>query len=136
MRVAVQSDRIARPAGPFSAAVRYQGLIYVSGQVGQHPVTGNLISGGVVEQTERALENIRLILEAAGRSLQDVLRVGIYLTHIQDFAAVNQVYATRFLPPFPARTTSAVAALPLGALVEIDAVAADLPPPASTGDAR
>jgi 2-iminobutanoate/2-iminopropanoate deaminase len=125
MRVAVQSEQIARPVGPFSPAVRCQGFIYVSGQVGQNPITGRVIAGGVAEQTARALDNLRAILGAAGRGLQDVVRVGVYLMDMQDFAAMNNVYATYFEEPFPARTTIGVTALPLGARVEIDVVATD-----------
>ncbi|MGO9063859.1 MAG: Rid family detoxifying hydrolase [Myxococcaceae bacterium] len=134
MRVAVQSHRVAAPVGPFSAAVRFQGALYVSGQVAQDPSTGDLILRAVPEQTARGLENIRAILEAAGRSLDDVVRVEIYLTDIKDFAAMNKVYATYFAEPYPARTTIAVKALPLGAVVEIDVVAADDRAPA-TGSA-
>ncbi len=125
MRVVVQSDQVAKPVGPFSPAVRSQAVLYVSGQVAQEPLTGRLIAGGVAEQTARALENVRAILEAAGLALDDVVRVGVYLTDLKDFAAMNQVYARYFQEPFPARTTIAVKELPLGAAVEIDVVAAD-----------
>jgi 2-iminobutanoate/2-iminopropanoate deaminase len=124
VRIPVLSDQLAKPVGPFSLAVRGTNAIYLSGQVGQDPVTGRLVAGGVREQTVRALENIRTILEAAGRSLDDVLRVGIFLTDMKDFAVVNEIYATYFVAPYPARTTVAVSALPLGAAVEIEAVAA------------
>jgi 2-iminobutanoate/2-iminopropanoate deaminase len=127
----VQRERIARPVGPFSPAARYQPVVYVSVHVGEDPLRGRLISRGVVEQTERALEKIRAVLEAAGGSLQDVLGVGICLTHMEDFAAVNQAYATHFAHPFSAGTTIAVADLPLGTIVEIAAVAADSSCPAN-----
>jgi len=104
--------------------VRGANVVYLSGQVGQDPATGRLVEGGVGEQAARALENIRIILDAAGRSLDDVMRVGIFLTDIRDFATVNETYARYFTAPFPARTTVAVAALPLGAAVEIEVVAA------------
>ncbi|MGO8968474.1 MAG: Rid family hydrolase [Myxococcaceae bacterium] len=99
MRVAVQSHRVAAPVGPFSAAVRFQGALYVSGQVAQDPSTGDLILRGVPEQTARALENIRAILEAAGRSLDDVVRVGIYLTDIKVVAADDRAPATGSAAP-------------------------------------
>ena len=124
MRDAITSDKIARPVGPFSPAVRGENVIYLSGQVGQEPVTGKMIDGGVGEQAARALENVKVVLEAAGRSMGDVLRVGIFLVDMTDFAVVNDVYARYFAAPYPARTTVAVAALPLGALVEIEVIAA------------
>jgi 2-iminobutanoate/2-iminopropanoate deaminase len=124
MRTAIQSDQLTKPVGPFSPAVRSHDAIYVSGQVGQDPATGRVIAGGVAEQTARALDNVRLVLEAGGHSLDDVVRVGVYLTDMKDFAAMNEVYARYFRAPFPARTTIGVAALPLGAAVEVDVVAA------------
>jgi 2-iminobutanoate/2-iminopropanoate deaminase len=123
VRDAVTSDKIARPVGPFSPAVRGENVIYLSGQVGQDPATGKVIDGGVGAQAARALENVKAVLEAAGRSMDDVLRVGIFLVDMKDFAVVNDVYARYFAAPYPARTTVAVAALPLGALVEIEVVA-------------
>jgi len=122
---AVFSSKLAPTAGPFSAAVRSNGFIYLSGQIGQDPATGKLVVGGVPEQTERILANLALVLEAAGKSFSDVVRAGVYLTDMASFAAMNAVYATHFEPPFPARTTIGVAALPLGALVEIDLVVQD-----------
>ncbi|MGO9828568.1 MAG: Rid family detoxifying hydrolase [Myxococcaceae bacterium] len=136
MRVVVHSDQIAKPVGPFSPAVRIRGVLYVSGQVAQEPLTGRLISGGVAEQTARALENVRAILEAAGLALDDVVRVGVYLTDLKDFTAMNNVYASYFQEPFPARTTIAVKELPLGAAVEIDVVAADDGPLTSASGGR
>jgi 2-iminobutanoate/2-iminopropanoate deaminase len=123
MRVAIHSDQLAKPVGPFSPAVRGDGILFVSGQVAQDPVTGRLAAGGVAEQTARALDNVRVLLEAAGHTLDDVLRVGVYLTDMKDFAAMNDVYGRYFRAPFPARTTIGVASLPLGAVVEIDVVA-------------
>jgi 2-iminobutanoate/2-iminopropanoate deaminase len=93
--------------------------------VAQDAATGGLIAGGITEQTEGALRNLRSILAAAGRTLSDVVRVGVYLRDMKDFTAMNGVYARYFDAPFPARTTVGVSELPLGALVEIDAVAAD-----------
>jgi 2-iminobutanoate/2-iminopropanoate deaminase len=123
VRDAITSDKVARPVGPFSPAVRGEHVIYLSGQVGQDPATGKLIDGGVAEQAARTLENVKAVLEAAGRSMDDVLRVGIFLADMKDFAVVNEVYARYFTAPYPARTTVAVAALPLGAAVEIEVVA-------------
>ena len=117
------SDRIGPPVGPFSHAVRGGESIYLSGQVGHDPATGRLAEGGVAAQTEQALRNLAAVLEAAGRTLDDVVRVGVYLADMGDFAAMNEVYARTFEPPYPARTTIGVAALPLGAAVEIDCIA-------------
>ena len=122
-RRAITSDRIAPTAGPFSPAIQAGGTVYLSGQVGQDPITGHLVEGGVTRQMEQALMNARSVLAAAGRSLADVVRVGIYLTDMGDFQAINAVYARHFEAPYPARTTVTVAALPLGAAVEVDLVA-------------
>jgi len=124
---AVVSQKLAPPAGPFSAAVRSNGIIYVSGQIGQDPATGKLVEGGVTEQTERIFANLALVLEAAGKSFADVVRAGVYLTDITSFSSMNTVYAKHFDQPYPARTTIGVAALPLGAIVEIDLVVQDTP---------
>jgi 2-iminobutanoate/2-iminopropanoate deaminase len=121
-RNAITSDTLPPSPGPFSAGVRGGGLIYLSGQIGTDPETDRL-AGGVAEQTEQALHNLAAILEAAGRTLDDVVRVGVYLTDMANFAAMNEVYARHFSAPYPARTTIGVAALPLGAAVEIDLVA-------------
>lgn len=123
MRDAIQGER--SPGLPFSAGVRGPGVIYLSGQVGLDPTTGRLISGDVAAQTARTLENIRALLESIGSSLDDVLRVGIYLTGMESFAAMNEVYARYFRQPFPARTTVAVRELPMGAAVEIEMTVAD-----------
>jgi 2-iminobutanoate/2-iminopropanoate deaminase len=123
MRDAIQGER--PQALPFSAGVRGPGVIYLSGQVAQDPSTGRLIDGDVAAQTARTLENIRSLLETIGSSLDEVLRVGVYLTSMQSFAAMNEVYARYFRQPFPARTTVAVRELPLGAAVEIEMIVAD-----------
>ena len=117
------SDRIGPPVGPFSHAVRGGEGIFLSGQVGHDPAPGRLAEGGVAAQTEQALRNLAAVLEAAGRTLDDVVRVGVYLADMGDFAAMNEVYARWFEKPYPARTTIGVAALPLGAAVEIDCIA-------------
>jgi 2-iminobutanoate/2-iminopropanoate deaminase len=122
-REAFMSDRTAPSVGPFSPAVRGGEAIYLSGQVGQDPATGRLVEGGVAAQAEQALRNLAAVLEAAGRTLDDAVRVGVYLADMGDFAAMNEVYARHFAAPYPARTTIGVAALPLGAVVEIDLVA-------------
>ena len=122
-RSAVTSDRIAPPVGPFSPAIRVGDTVYLSGQVAQDPATGRLIDADVTRQTEQILTNIEAVLQAAGLSVQDVVKVGVFLTDMGDFQAMNAVYARWFKAPYPARTTVAVVALPLGALVEIDLLA-------------
>jgi 2-iminobutanoate/2-iminopropanoate deaminase len=121
-KTTITSPELAPPAGPFSQAVDAGGFIYVSGQVGQDPTTGRLVAGGIAAETERVLQNLSAVLKAAGKSFDDVVRAGVFLTSISDFGAVNGVYAKHFRQPFPARTTIAVAALPLGACVEMDLV--------------
>jgi 2-iminobutanoate/2-iminopropanoate deaminase len=121
----ITSDRLAKPVGPFSPAVRDGARVYTSGQVAQDPATGKLIEGGVVPQTEQIFRNLAAILSAANKSFADVVKVNVYLTDIRDFAAMNEVYAKHFVAPYPARTTVAVAALPLSAAVEIEMIAGE-----------
>jgi len=121
-KTAITSPEIAPPVGPFSQAVKIDGLLFFSGQVAQDPATGRVVEGGVVAETERIFQNLSAILKAAGRSFDDVVRAGVYLTNMSDFAAMNGIYARQFSQPFPARTTIGAAALPLGASVEIDLV--------------
>lgn len=123
MKVAIIAEHLAAPAGPFSPAIRIGEALYLSGQVAQDPVTGALVPGDVTRQAEQIFRNIQEVLEAAGKTFADVVRVGVYLTDIRDFQAMNAVYARHFAAPYPARTTVAVAALPLGAAVEIDLIA-------------
>ena len=118
----VTSPELAPPAGPFSQAVEVGGFLYFSGQVGQDPVTGKVVEGGIVAETECIFRNLSAVLKAAGKSFDDVARAGVYLTSMSDFVVMNDIYAKYFSKPFPARTTIAVAALPLGACVEIDLV--------------
>jgi len=121
-KTAITSPELAPPVGPFSQAIEAGGCIYFSGQVGQDPTTGKLVAGGISAETERVFQNLSAVLKAAGKSFDDVARVGVFLTNMSDFAALNGVYARHFRQPFPARTTIGVAALPLGACVEIDFV--------------
>ena len=123
-KTAIVSKTLAPPVGPFSQGIRLNGLLYLSGQVGQDPATGKLVPGGIRAETEQVLRNLAAVLEAAGKTFTDVVRVGVFLTDIGDFSAMNAVYEKQFIQPYPARTTIAVAALPLGARVEIDLVAA------------
>lgn len=122
-REPITCQEIAQPVGPFSPAVRAGEFLFLSGQVGQDPATGKLITGDVSAQAEQIFRNLGVLLHAAGRTFADVARVGVYLTNMADFPALNAVYGRHFDAPYPARTTIAVAALPLGASVEIDLVA-------------
>ena len=118
----IASPELTPPVGPFSQAIKADGFFYVSGQVGQDPATGKVVEGGIVAETERVFLNLSAVLKAAGKSFDDVVRAGVFLTNMSDFATMNGIYARHFSQPFPARTTIAVAALPLGAFVEIDLV--------------
>lgn len=121
-KTAVVSPELAPPVGPFSQAIEVDGFLYLSGQVGQDPATGKLVTGGVAVETERVFLNIAAVLRAADKSFDDVVRVGVFLTRMEDFQTMNSIYAKNFRQPFPARTTVGVAALPLGACVEIDVI--------------
>jgi 2-iminobutanoate/2-iminopropanoate deaminase len=112
--------------GPYAQAVRVGDFIYTSGQVALDPATGNLVDGGIVEQTERVCENLRAVLNAVSLTLTDVVKTTVFLQDLGDFAAMNEVYARHFAPENyvpPARSTVQVAALPKGARVEIECVA-------------
>jgi 2-iminobutanoate/2-iminopropanoate deaminase len=119
---AITSPELAPPVGPFSQAIEAGGFLYLSGQVAQDPATGKVVEGGIVAETERVFQNLSAVLKAAGKSFDDVVRAGVFLTSMSDFVAMNGIYAKYFTQPFPARTTIAAAALPLGACVEIDLV--------------
>jgi 2-iminobutanoate/2-iminopropanoate deaminase len=121
-KTAITSPELSPPVGPFSQAIEVGGFLYLSGQVAQDPATGKVVDGDIVAQTERVFQNLAAVLKAAGKSFDDVVRAGVYLTSMSDFGAMNGIYAKHLSQPFPARTTIAVAALPLGACVEIDLV--------------
>jgi 2-iminobutanoate/2-iminopropanoate deaminase len=124
MTVRAQVHTTAAPAaiGAYSQAIRVGGFVFTSGQVGAEPSDGAL-ADGVAAQADRALRNLAAVLEEAGSSLERVVKTTIFLTDIGDFQAVNEVYASHLSPPFPARSTIAVKALPKGALVEIEMLA-------------
>ena len=123
MRTAVQTSAAPAAIGPYSQAIRSGDLVITAGQVGIDPGSGEIVEGGAADQTERALRNLTAILDAAGTSPERVIKTTIFLADMADFATVNEVYARHFSPPFPARSTVAVAGLPKGALVEIEAIA-------------
>ena len=122
-REIITTDRIAPSVGPFSAAVRAGDLIFLSGQVALDPATGKLVAGAIGAQTEQIFTNISAVLEAAGKSFDNVMKTTVYLADMKDFGAMNTVYARYFQTPYPARTTIQAAGLPLGAAVEIEVVA-------------
>jgi 2-iminobutanoate/2-iminopropanoate deaminase len=122
-REIITTDRIAPSVGPFSAAVRAGDLLFLSGQVALDPATGKLVTGDIGAQTEQIFANISAVLEAAGKSFDEVMKTTVYLADMRDFSAMNTVYARYFQTPYPARTTIQAAGLPLGAAVEIEVVA-------------
>lgn len=119
-RQAIVTNKVAPAIGPFSIGVRAGGFVFLSGQVALDPVSGKLIAGDVSAQTEQVFRNIGAVLEASGKSFADVVKTAVFLADMKDFAAMNAIYARHFEAPFPARTTIAVAGLPLGAAVEIE----------------
>lgn len=121
----VVTDRAPRPldGAPYSQAIASRGLVFCSGQVPLDPTTQRLVDGGVTEQTERVLDNLQGVLEAAGSSLADVVKTTVFMTDLGDFAQMNEVYARYFTDQPPARSTFQVAALPAGASVEIECIA-------------
>ena len=109
----------AAAVGPYSHAVEANGLVFLSGQTPLDPTTGKLVTGSIGEQTAQCFRNLFRVLEAAELTPGDVVNVQVYLTDMNNFAAMNEVYATQFAKPYPARTTIGVASLPMGAQVEI-----------------
>jgi 2-iminobutanoate/2-iminopropanoate deaminase len=123
-RETVHAEGAPPAAGPYSHAVISNGLIFLSGQTPIDPATGQLVEGSIGDQTRRCLDNLAVVAAAAGAQLSDAVRVGIYVTDISTFKDVNEAYGTYFESDPPARSTIGVAALPLGAHVEIDMVLA------------
>ena len=122
-RMAVSTDKAPAAAGAYSQAIIAGDLVFTAGQIGMDPVTGKFVDGGFAEQACRVLENLQAIIEAAGSSMSQVVKVTCFLADINDFVALNEVYSAFFEQPFPARSAFQVAHLPLGALIEIEAVA-------------
>ena len=123
MRYLVESSEAPKAIGPYSQAIKANGFVFVSGQIALDPASGTLVGGDVAAQTERVLQNLQAILEAAGSDLDRVVKATVYLRSMADFAAMNEVYAKYFKGEPPARATVAVAGLPKDALVEIDVIA-------------
>jgi len=123
MREVIATNEGPKAIGPYSQAVRANGLVFLSGQIALDPATQQLISGDVAVQTERVLQNLAGILKAAGSSLQQVVKTTVFLKNMSDFAAMNEVYGRYFTEAPPARSTVEVARLPKDVLVEIDVIA-------------
>jgi 2-iminobutanoate/2-iminopropanoate deaminase len=122
-RRTIQTPAAPKAVGPYSQAVRSGGFVFLSGQIPLDPATGDLVTGSIEDQAHRVMTNLSAVLDAAGTSFSRVVKATIYLTNLSDFSAVNAVYGSYFPSDPPARSTVQVAALPLGASVEIDLVA-------------
>jgi 2-iminobutanoate/2-iminopropanoate deaminase len=120
---AIHTSNAPAAIGPYSQAIEVNGFIFASGQIPIDPETGKLVSGGIREQTRQALTNAGNILKEAGTSLNRVVKTTVYLDSMDDFSAMNEVYAGFFTDPFPARSAVAVKKLPMGALVELEVLA-------------
>jgi reactive intermediate/imine deaminase len=123
-RQPVITDQAPAAIGPYSQAVRSGSLLFLSGQIPLDPATGQLVEGDIATQARRVFDNLRAVCDAAGAGLDRVVRVGIYVVDLADFAAVNAVMADYFDAPYPARSTIEVSGLPRGARVEVDAIVA------------
>lgn len=121
-RSIIATDRAPAAIGPYSQGVRAGNTVYFSGQIPLDPGSGTLVEGDIATQTRRVFDNLTAVCAAAGGSLADIVRVGIYVTDLANFATVNAVMAEYFAPPYPARSTIEVAGLPKGAEVEVDAI--------------
>jgi 2-iminobutanoate/2-iminopropanoate deaminase len=122
-REVVQTEAAPKAIGPYEQGIRSGGFVFTSGQIALDPKTGQLIEGGITQQTEQVLKNLKSILEAAGSSLDRVVKATVFLKNMSDFQAMNEVYARYLRGAKPARSTAAVAELPKSALVEIDLIA-------------
>ena len=123
MREVIATEQAPQAIGPYSQAIRAQGLIFTSGQIALDPATAQIVAGDVSAQTDRVLKNLAAILQASGSSLEKVLRCTVFLKNMGDFAAMNEVYGRYFQQEPPARSTVEVARLPKDVLIEIDVIA-------------
>ncbi|MBK8617273.1 MAG: RidA family protein [Anaerolineales bacterium] len=121
-RTVVHTDKAPKAIGPYSQAIRTETMIYTAGQTGLDPATGELVAGGVEAQTRQVLTNLKYVIEAAGSSIGNVVKTTVFLTDMSDFPKMNAIYAEFFGENPPARSTVAVAGLPKGGVVEIEAV--------------
>lgn len=120
---AIHTDKAPKAIGPYSQAIEAGGLVFVSGQLPVNPTTGEFAEGGIKEQTRQSLTNAQQVLQAAGTDLSRVVKITVFLSDMDNFGAMNEVYAEFFSQPFPARSAFAVRTLPKGALVEIECIA-------------
>ena len=123
-RTPIQTASAPAAIGPYSQATRAGNMVFFSGQIPLDPATGNVVDGGIEAQARRAFDNLKAVADAAGGSMADIVRVGLYLTDLSQFGEVNAVMAEYFSQPYPARSTIEVSALPRGARFEVDAVMA------------
>lgn len=123
MTTIISTDKAPAAVGPYSQATRKGNLLFISGQLGLDPATGELASGGVAGQAQQSLKNLQAILAAAGATVDDVLKTTVFLVDMADFATVNKIYSEVFKQNYPARSCVAVAALPKGGLVEVECIA-------------
>ncbi|MEO5952393.1 MAG: RidA family protein [Chloroflexia bacterium] len=124
MKQRVRTDKAPGAIGPYSQALIVNGIVYTSGQIAINPATGKLVEGGLEEQAHRVLQNVKAVLEAAGTTLDNVVRTTVFLSTMDNFTAMNAIYVEYFNTDTPpARSTIAAAGLPLGALIEIDTIA-------------
>lgn len=125
MKSAVSTDQAPKAIGPYSQAIRANGLVFASGQIALDPESGNVIEGGIREQTERVLRNLQAVVEAAGSTLEKAIKTTVFLADISEFAEMNEVYGRFFPQPPPARSTVEVSKLPRGVRVEIELIAVE-----------
>ena len=123
MKRSIHTKQAPAAIGPYSQAVEQNGLVFCSGQIALDPATGKIVEGGIEFETRRAMQNLGEVLAAAGLDFVDVVRTTIYMINLTEFEIVNRVYGEHFEPPYPARSTVQVAALPRNARIEIDAIA-------------
>ncbi len=122
MKNIIYSENVPKPIGPYSQAVEIDNLVFLSGQIGIDPKTGNIVQGGIASETRQVMNNIRAVLEEANLSFENVIKVTIFLTNLTVFNEVNQIYGEYFTEDFPARSTIEVQALPKGAKIEIEVI--------------
>jgi 2-iminobutanoate/2-iminopropanoate deaminase len=122
-RETITTDKAPKAIGPYAQAIAANGFVYTAGQIPLDPQSGNLVEGGIKEQTRQVLENLKAVLESAGSSMKQVVKATVFLKNIADFGAMNEVYAEYLEDTKPARSTVAVSELPRNALIEIDLVA-------------
>jgi 2-iminobutanoate/2-iminopropanoate deaminase len=123
MKTVIHTEKAPKPAGPYSQAIRANQLVFTAGQLGVHPETGRLVEGGIREQTRQVMENLKMVLAAAGTGFSNVVKTTVFLSDINNVSKFNEIYAEYFPADKPARSTFQVAALPMGGMLEIEMVA-------------